>query len=1107
MKILAIRGRNIASLAGDFEIDFTAEPLRSAGIFAIAGATGSGKSTLLDTMCLALFARTPRTDQAKESEVNIQDVQETTIKQGDPRALLRRNTASGFAEVDFIALNGNHYRARWSVRRARDKASGAMQNYDISLFNLTKEEPEQGNKKEFLSQISLLIGLTFEQFTRAVLLAQNDFATFLKADQSEKASLLEKLTGTEQYSAISQRIYSKHTLAKQQYEQLSSSIASVELLSSEDFIAEEETLQQAQANMLTLEKEKQSLEKAKQWLKTQAELQQQLADAVKELDTNKLQQAGAADREAHLKRVDLVQGVRTLFDTLQAITKQLSEKQAQQTTISQLQTKSEAVLKEAKLRYQQAEALEQQAEQTLRTATPLLQQARTLDMHKTENARFIAEHTPQLNKINTQLIEAEEKQTANKELVKQTKTTLEELTTWSKKYASKADIVENQAVLLVQLKHAEETQQEITRCSQLVDNFKTEQAQRLEEISKQQKELQALQDKLDKSIATGEALRSDVAGIDPEKLMHSIQFFRQKREGYMHDRTVLISSDIQLLRSKLSEGAPCPLCGSEHHPYQGSGAQEWEGELNHLIALAEKELKALEQQEKAYRLLLEGQQAWTEKHAALNKTASAAERNLSQTESKLLVLQEKTIQLETQIKEHNSALSASLKACDLLFGHAAWQPAWREACVEFRKQLILFASQWQENKQKSEACSQLCNKLETEIESIATILPVLKEQQENMANKLASHENSLKQLTADREKIFEGVDADTVEQELQAKQKAAQDNLTAIRHEQNRAMQQLEQYNGSLSQLKIDIANLHAQSLSNQQNANKWLTDNLLTEAEVYTLLSQSNEWIQEERKQLDTLASQVIATQAKVSERSKQLATHSEQKDLLIHAALTHPEIEDAGNKLSIAIEKTHTALQASSFKLQAHRENINKIKHLEEELNRKRSSYEQWAKLNDLAGSADGGKFRRIAQGYTLDMLLRYANRQLQELSKRYRLERVQNTLALQVIDQDMCDEIRTVHSLSGGESFLVSLALALGLSSLSSNRMKVESLFIDEGFGSLDAETLRVAMDALEQLQTQGRKIGVISHVQEMSERIPVQIRVEKAGNGKSLLEIIG
>jgi exonuclease SbcC len=137
----------------------------------------------------------------------------------------------------------------------------------------------------------------------------------------------------------------------------------------------------------------------------------------------------------------------------------------------------------------------------------------------------------------------------------------------------------------------------------------------------------------------------------------------------------------------------------------------------------------------------------------------------------------------------------------------------------------------------------------------------------------------------------------------------------------------------------------------------------------------------------------------------------------------------------------------------------------------------------------------------------LLSFANIHLQDLSNRYRIERIPNTLGLQVVDLDMGDEIRTVYSLSGGESFLVSLALALGLASLSSSKMKVESLFIDEGFGSLDPNTLNIAMDALERLHNQGRKVGVISHVQEMTERIPVQIKVSKKASGRSQVEVIG
>jgi ATPase subunit of ABC transporter with duplicated ATPase domains len=156
-------------------------------------------------------------------------------------------------------------------------------------------------------------------------------------------------------------------------------------------------------------------------------------------------------------------------------------------------------------------------------------------------------------------------------------------------------------------------------------------------------------------------------------------------------------------------------------------------------------------------------------------------------------------------------------------------------------------------------------------------------------------------------------------------------------------------------------------------------------------------------------------------------------------------------------------------------------------------------WRKLNELIGSKEGDKFRMIAQRRTLDVLLGYANQQLNQLSARYRLERLPESLNLIVIDCDMGEERRSIHSLSGGESFLVSLALALGLASLTSNRLRIESLFIDEGFGSLDPETLAVAMNALTHLESQGRKVGVISHVTEMTDAIPVQIKIEKRRSG--------
>lgn len=265
MRVLAIRGRNLASLEGEFSIDFTEEPLASAGIFAISGPTGAGKSTLLDAMCLALFSRTPRTELAKENNVRLRDVQEEVLPQSDPRFLLRRGTASGYAEVDFVALNGCRYRARWSVSRAREKESGRLQAARLTLYNIDAGKEEPGTNKDLQARIIELIGLTFDQFTRSVLLAQNDFSTFLKAEQGEKASLLEKLTGTEQYSEISRRIFAKNTEAKEAYEQLYARVQGIELLSEEEVEASQTRLSALEVELARLEKakvERQSLREA-----------------------------------------------------------------------------------------------------------------------------------------------------------------------------------------------------------------------------------------------------------------------------------------------------------------------------------------------------------------------------------------------------------------------------------------------------------------------------------------------------------------------------------------------------------------------------------------------------------------------------------------------------------------------------------------------------------------------------------------------------------------------------------------------------------------------------------------------------------------------------
>jgi DNA repair protein SbcC/Rad50 len=174
---------------------------------------------------------------------------------------------------------------------------------------------------------------------------------------------------------------------------------------------------------------------------------------------------------------------------------------------------------------------------------------------------------------------------------------------------------------------------------------------------------------------------------------------------------------------------------------------------------------------------------------------------------------------------------------------------------------------------------------------------------------------------------------------------------------------------------------------------------------------------------------------------------------------------------------------------------------------LDARREKAQVWGQLDELIGSADGAKFRRFAQSLTLTRLTQLANRHLTDLHPRYELQRAPGSdLVLQVIDHNMADEVRGVHNLSGGERFLVSLALALGLASMSSSRgIKVESLFIDEGFGALDSTSLAMAVSVLEQLQATGRRVGVISHVDELKERIAVKIEVTPVGGGRSTVKV--
>lgn len=1025
MKILAIRGKNLASLENEFAVDFTSEPLQSAGIFAITGPTGAGKSTLLDALCLALFDDAPRLSKAEQLKIEDENLDNITLK--DSRNILRKGTAEGYAEVDFVALNGDKYRSRWMVRRARGKADGALQNTSIKLENLSTQTEEQGTKKDILNRITEVIGLTFDQFTRAVLLAQGDFATFLKARQNEKAELLEKLTGTEIYSKISALIFQKTNEAKTSLDIINQRKADIKLLTDEEFesaVKEKESLQEETE---PIKEQLSVIEKKLNWIKDNDQLKKESILAKTNLTTVQSKIEDAAKRYEYISMLDSSQEIRDSYI-------ELINKQKQQISLSanlQLkETELKTAQEKAKIADENLKVLKVQVEeldQKYLAIRPDIDRAKELDIQIKSTSIQVSE-----NQKNLELHLEASKKTSR-----------------------------NIAELQVQLQKAKETKVSIEKWF---------------DDHKQYDRIIPRIDLIINLLKASEANRiqkdNTLKDLESSKTILQSNTNRLKQQEEEAERlNNLLPSEILSLREKLEEGYPCPVCGNTHHHTEIFRSQQ--------DSINESELNTAKKK--------------------IAEDISRSKESIDLTQKNITIFQTHISGFEQRYAESIEELKKDLNTL----------PNWeiRNQQGILAKELSDITTIWNENKVKLETCSISIEtntvKLEAEQKSLEISLGEIKQRSENLDNQ----STVLKKDTEERLQILKGKSIDEIEKRYTYLKEDYSNKHEQQRQLREKAEAEKSTVSGIISQLKNDIENNLKEITRLEDIIQTWLNHNsTITPERLQDLMSKSKTWIDQEKAYLNDLKKQELIQSTTLDERNIRLQKHQEKEEKP-EESLTLENLQTQSDELSAKQQSLNNRLMEIHLTLSSHQQNKERLKGFEAEIRTKEELYNNWAKLNDLLGSANGNKFKAIAQGYTLDVLLGYANKHLEELSKRYKLEKIPNTLALQVIDNDMLGEVRTVHSLSGGESFLISLSLALGLSSLSSNRMKIESLFIDEGFGSLDIDTLGIAMDALESLQTQGRKIGVISHVEEMKERISTQIQVTKSANGKSVIKVIG
>ncbi|WLH77026.1 AAA family ATPase [Pseudomonas sp. FP2335] len=1211
MKILAIRLKNLASLAGPFEIDFTAEPLASAGLFAITGPTGAGKSTLLDALCLALFGAVPRlgdTGQAKMPDAD------SDISIGDPRTLLRRGTGGGYAEVDFVGVSGRRYRARWEANRARDKASGKLQNSRQSLIDLDSEQLLASQKTEYKTQLELALGLNFEQFTRAVLLAQSEFSAFLKANDNERSELLEKLTDTALYTRLGRRAFDKAKEAKDAHKHLQDQATGVVPLAPEARAELDEQFIQAQQQLKVQQAQLKQLELQHTWLKELREWQQRQLDATEQLqraqadwdnqgqqrqDLSRLEQL-APQRHQFTRQAELLGMLTPLAAQIQASNTQQTELLTRQAQAQQQQAAAQAAL---------ADAVKQQVD-----AGPLLQQAFAEQNTLAHLAKDLAKRNDDKQQQQSACTEGQnllkalqEKQAAVTERLQRLAAGLERSAAlaplgdaWTvyRERLQQLMLIGNrlnkgQAELPQLEQRATAAAERFTQQREALDLLYQEAgaephavaeqiqllASLLQDNRKQQRAFEDLtrlwdsQQQLDQQSG---ALTQKLADAQQQREQLNQTGLQTKAELTVAEQTLTVtkqllerqrlarSASVEELREQLQDDQPCPVCGSHEHPYHQPEAllqslgrhdeneeataqkavdtlkeklTELRGEVGGLIAqqkefLQQQEQLAAQQSALAPSLdahplsaLLFNQDA-AKRSAWLAQQLSQLTQSISQDEQRqgaLLNLQQNAGRLQQQLQ---AAQDASQQARQLLVDQQRELSSDRERLdEELNGFASLLPTETLEGLRSEPAATfmQLDQQVSQRLEQLGQQKDELAEQQERQhaIEKEQTHQqHRQQQLDALLQQL----------RDVTAQHQAAQHTLSTLLGEHPSAehwQQQLEQAvtqsrqseadaNTQLHELHNALIQLAADLKAQQERQQALLT-------EQHTLDSRISEWralhpelddsglarlLAFDEAQVSALRQQVQHSE-KAVEQAKVLLQEREQR-LAEHLALHNGNLD---------AEQLDSTLVALNQQLADGEKHLAELRARQSEDQRRQDAnhslalttakayeeWQRWARLEALIGSANGDKFRKIAQAYNLDLLVHHANVQLRQLVRRYRLKRGGSMLGLLVLDTEMGDELRSVHSLSGGETFLVSLALALGLASMASSTLRIESLFIDEGFGSLDPESLQLAMDALDGLQAQGRKVAVISHVQEMHERIPVQIQVKRQGNGLSTLEV--
>jgi DNA repair protein SbcC/Rad50 len=1215
MRILKLRFRNLNSLAGDWEIDFTHPSYVSSGIFAITGPTGAGKSTILDGICLSLYGQTPRLSRITQSENEI----------------MSRQTGDCSAEVEFETGKGR-FRCHWSQHRSRRQADGLLQSPRHEIVDVASGIVLESKLKAVSVKVEEVTGMDFDRFTRSMLLAQGGFAAFLQATPDKRAPILEQITGTIIYSRISLKVHELTTEERKKLEAMRSDLNGLQLLSPEEEVVLRQELAQKEQEEVDLARVAGEIHEQKVWRERIQALESEIVQLEQAENSFQVKKEAAAP---HLEQLDRGRQALSLEREYSSLLGIRTLQKAEQTEL----TRGEERLPLLRQKDRDGVVALEKAETALQTSRTeqaaegeLIRKSRELDVKLREIQAHIQRVAGERDKLRKQDDDCRARCAKCEAEMDATGAALQSVELFLAQHRADAGLaealsgVEQQVKALKVLGGQRNDRQkqlerqgalcgkgeQVTQQSELVWQ---EAGQRVagaedrlgkvhllmksllqgrllfvwrgeaEALTTRFNRLQILQERASQVVKNRErvdslTLRQETLDARRQELFLQEEALTGERElrdemvRQLREKVVLLNRvrDLEEERMQLLDGAPCPLCGALEHPYAMGNAPSADATARELerAGLAAKEsgerlsgirveqagiLKELEQTlrerdeyqenvardelfcdhamaelqliaalaerpevvrsaaescreslDRCRRVIGEAQLAEEEEREAkadYDKARELLAREDAARQAVALRLesaQNERVRLQRECATLQDELDRALADVERLLEEYGCRDISLQNVEEFlgalTKRRAVHGERLQEKERLARMLADLGGELQKQRALLAEVQRNCGEREELLREMLAQRD----ELAGSRQELFGERNPDHEERRLADAVKEAGERRDHAWQEQNRLRTEMagvvEEIRKRTESVKIRAEELARLELFFQQK----LTEVGFTDEALFVQARLTKVRFDELARLDETLRREETEIRTRWQDRLS--AVHLEREKRLSDKSLEEIVVENGA--VTLRLSELQKGLGGLNQQLRQHDELLVLQQNRLQVLELQKKECARWERLHELIGSSDGKKFRNFAQGLTFEVMVSHANRQLQKMSDRYILARdVSEPLELNVIDNYQAGEIRSTKNLSGGESFIVSLALALGLSTMASRTVRVDSLFLDEGFGTLDEDALETALETLSGLPQEGKLIGIISHVPALKERIGTQIQVDVGNGGRSSL----